>query len=765
MYRKTTRETLEYNQILEIIKQYWPEKILFKAPEFSKKRSDIENKFLITKDIMNLLEIDSDIINNDIEDISNIIADRGESVVLAPYEIKAIYNMNKYFSDLYNIGIRIKDEYSNLANLLLNIEKFSIITKEIEKVFDNQFEIKNSASPLIKYLRKQLKQKEEILNKRISSYVRKHKNELQDEIITIRDGRYVIPVNREFRAKVEGVVHGISNTGNTLFVEPSFAIEINNDIRTLILEEKQEIYKILLKMTHFILKFKDALILDMITVKDFIKYLSFARYAKDYKCNIPEFSENNDIILNNGRNPILLYTGKNVIPISLNIPGNKKIIVISGPNAGGKTATIKLIGIFSLMFQSGIPIPAENGTKLPIFDNIFADIGDEQSVVESVSTFTSHMLHLKEIIYQTTSSSLVLLDEIGSSTAPKEGSALAIAILKTLEKMGAKIFVTTHYDELKQFAIENNNALNIAMGFDIEKSVPTYRLFEGVPGSSYAFSIARMVGFRDDIIDIAEEEMGVQKGGFETDFIVLEEKLKGIEIKEKLLDKKINFYESLSKKYEIKLEKVKEEAKSIIEYAKSESNKLVNNSRKKIEKLVKEIKESNASKESIINAREILKKPSVEKEIKTDNLLNIKIGDYVNIENIDGTGIIKNFNRKKASVEFNGIIYNVPRTRIYEILQNREQKIENVTIKISRDRELSYDLDLRGKRVIEGIDAVDKYIDDAIISGVSKFRIIHGMGTGALKNAISKFLKEDRRVISFYPDEGPGSAGCTTVEI
>ena len=765
MYRKTTRETLEYNQILEIIKQYWPEKILFKAPEFSKKRSDIENKFLITKDIMNLLEIDSDIINNNIEDISNIIADRGESVVLAPYEIKAIYNMNKYFSDLYNIGIRIKDEYSNLANLLLNIENFSIITKEIEKVFDNQFEIKNSASPLIKYLRKQLKQKEEVLNKRISSYVRKHKNELQDEIITIRDGRYVIPVNREFRAKVEGVVHGISNTGNTLFVEPSFAIEINNDIRTLILEEKQEIYKILLKMTHFILKFKDALILDMIMVKDFIKYLSFARYARDYKCNIPEFSENNDIIVNNGRNPILLYTGKNVIPISLNIPGNKKIIVISGPNAGGKTATIKLIGIFSLMFQSGIPIPADNGTKLPIFDNIFADIGDEQSVVESVSTFTSHMLHLKEIIHHTTSSSLVLLDEIGSSTAPKEGSALAIATLKTLEKMGAKIFVTTHYDELKQFAIENNNALNIAMGFDIEKSVPTYRLFEGVPGSSYAFSIARMVGFRDDIIDIAEEEMGVQKGGFETDFIVLEEKLKGIEIKEKLLDKKINFYESLSKKYEIKLEKVKEEAKSIIEYAKSESDKLVNNSRKKIEKLVKEIKESNASKESIINAREILKKPSVEKEIKTDNLLNIKIGDYVNIENIDGTGIIKDFNKKKASVEFNGIIYNVPRTRIYEILQNREQKIENVTIKISRDRELSYDLDLRGKRVVEGIEAVDKYIDDAIISGVSKFRIIHGMGTGALKDAISKFLKEDRRVISFYPDEGPGSAGCTTVEI
>jgi len=765
MYRKTTRETLEYNQILEIIKQYWPEKILFKAPEFSKKRSDIKNKFLITKDIMNLLEIDSDIINNNIEDISNIIADRGESVVLAPYEIKAIYNMNKYFSDLYNIGIRIKDEYSNLANLLLNIENFSIITKEIEKVFDNQFEIKNSASPLIKYLRKQLKQKEEVLNKRISSYVRKHKNELQDEIITIRDGRYVIPVNREFRAKVEGVVHGISNTGNTLFVEPSFAIEINNDIRTLILEEKQEIYKILLKMTHFILKFKDALILDMIMVKDFIKYLSFARYARDYKCNIPEFSENNDIIVNNGRNPILLYTGKNVIPISLNIPGNKKIIVISGPNAGGKTATIKLIGIFSLMFQSGIPIPADNGTKLPIFDNIFADIGDEQSVVESVSTFTSHMLHLKEIIHHTTSSSLVLLDEIGSSTAPKEGSALAIATLKTLEKMGAKIFVTTHYDELKQFAIENNNALNIAMGFDIEKSVPTYRLFEGVPGSSYAFSIARMVGFRDDIIDIAEEEMGVQKGGFETDFIVLEEKLKGIEIKEKLLDKKINFYESLSKKYEIKLEKVKEEAKSIIEYAKSESDKLVNNSRKKIEKLVKEIKESNASKESIINAREILKKPSVEKEIKTDNLLNIKIGDYVNIENIDGTGIIKDFNKKKASVEFNGIIYNVPRTRIYEILQNREQKIENVTIKISRDRELSYDLDLRGKRVVEGIEAVDKYIDDAIISGVSKFRIIHGMGTGALKDAISKFLKEDRRVISFYPDEGPGSAGCTTVEI
>ena len=220
MYKKTTRETLEYNQILEIIKQYWPEKILFRTPEFSKKRSDIENKFSITKDIINLLEIDSDIINNNIEDISNIIVDRGESVVLAPYEIKAIYNMNKYFSDLYNIGIRIKDEYSNLANLLLSIEEFLIITKEIEKVFDNQFEIKNSASPLIKYLRKQLKQKEEILNRRLASYIKKHKNELHDEIITIREGRYVIPVNREFRAKVEGVVNGISNTGNTLFVEP-----------------------------------------------------------------------------------------------------------------------------------------------------------------------------------------------------------------------------------------------------------------------------------------------------------------------------------------------------------------------------------------------------------------------------------------------------------------------------------------------------------------------------------------------------------------
>ncbi len=761
MYRKPTIEALEYQRILEIISAYWPKEIKFKPPEFLKNRQTIMDRFAVVKDLMELIEIEPEIVDDSLIDITEIVSDRGKGVVFAPYEVKSVYLMNNYFIKMY--GIAKRSEYKAFSNLILNMENYPVISKKIEEIFDSQFEIKNNASPALKFIRKQIKQKEAILQKRLESFMKKHKDDLQEEIITVREGRYVIPVKREFRSKAGGVVHGISNTGNTLFVEPPFAVDINNDVRTLKLEEKQEIYKILLNLTHFILKFKDAIVRNMLITKELIEYISIARYARDYKCTVPEFSSEDEIRIINGRHPVLLSGNKKIVPITIDIPKGINTVVISGPNAGGKTATLKLIGIFSLMFQSGIPIPSDNGTMLPVFDNVFADIGDDQSVAESVSTFTAHMMHLKEILKMTSEHSLVLLDELGSSTAPREGAALAIAILKKLKERSAKTFVTTHFDEIKQFASKSEDSLNLAMGFDIKEGIPTYHIFEGVPGSSYAFSIAKMVGFDEDVIDEAEKQVGKESVSKESDFVGFQEKLKELERKEQLLNEKLTYYDKMTEKYESKLKGAKKDAKEIVERAKVEKEKLLNATRKEIEKLVKEIRESNASKESIKKARKQLT-PKKEKQ-KSERQIEVNPGDYVRLKNMSGVGCIKNVSKGKVIVDMDGTSYTVPKDSVVEVLSDYKKPVKGVTVKLKERREMNFDLDIRGKRVGEGINIVDRYIDDAMITGVEKFRIIHGKGTGALKNAIYKLLKNDKRVSSFYADEGPGGDGCTIVEL
>jgi len=761
MFRKSTIEALEYQRILNIISSYWPKSISFRPPEFLKSSDSIENRFSIVKDLMELIEIEPEIADEGLEDITDIVSDRGKGVVFAPYEIKSVYKMNKYFSKVY--GIAKRSEYRAFAGLILNMEDYPVVSKKIEAVFDAQFEVKDGASPTLKFIRKQIKQKEMILRKRLESFMKKHKDDLQEEIITIREGRYVIPVKREFRSKAEGVVHGISNTGNTLFVEPSFAVDINNDVRTLKLEEKQEIYKILLELTHFIMKFRDSLVKNMMITKELIEYIAIARYARDYGCIIPEFAEGGEIRIVSGRHPVLLSSGKEIVPISLNIPEGVNTVVISGPNAGGKTATLKLIGIFSLMFQSGIPIPADSGTILPVFDNVFAVIGDDQSVAESVSTFTANMIHLKEVLKSVSSRSLVLLDELGSSTAPREGAALAIAIIRKLKKKGAKTFITTHFDEIKQFASGTEDSLNLAMGFDIKEGIPTYHIFEGIPGSSYAFSIAKMVGFDEDVVNEAQKSIGMNTSSSETDFVAFQEKIKEIERKEKLLDEKLRYYDSIIEKYEQRLKGVKKEAKDIIERAKIDKEKILNETRREIERLVKEIKESNASKESIKKARKILSKPK--KMENREGLVEVREGDFIKLRNISGIGKVKKILGGKIVVDINGTSYTVARSSVLEKVEDYKEEPKGITVKLREERDMSYDLDIRGKRVGEGVNIVDRYIDDAMITGVEKFRIIHGKGTGALKNAIYKFLKNDNRVASFYADEGPGGDGCTIVEL
>ena len=761
MFRKSTIEALEYQRILKIISEYWPKGIGFRPPEFLKNSDLIEKRFSIVKDLMELVEIEPEVADEGLEDITDIVSDRGKGIVFAPYEIKSVYKMNNYFSKVY--GIAKRSDYRAFADLILNMENYPVISKKIEGVFDAQFEVKDGASPTLKFIRKQIKQKESILRKRLESFMKKHKDDLQEEIVTVREGRYVIPVKREFRSKAEGVVHGISNTGNTLFIEPSFAVDINNDVRTLKLEEKQEIYKILLELTHFILKFKDSLVKNMLITKELIEYIAIARYARDYGCIIPESGEGDEIRVINGRHPVLLSGEREIIPVTLDISEGVNTVVISGPNAGGKTATLKLMGIFSLMFQSGIPIPAESGTVLPVFDNVFAVIGDDQSVAESVSTFTANMIHLKEVLKSASSRSLVLLDELGSSTAPKEGAALAIAILKKLKAKGVKTFVTTHFDEIKQFASRTEDSLNLAMGFDIKEGVPTYHIFEGIPGSSYAFSIAKMVGFDEDVISDAQKSNGKEVASGETDFVAFQEKIKELERKEKLLDEKLRYYDTIAERYEKKLKGVKKDAKEIIERAKIDKEKLLKETRREIEKLVREIKESNASKESIKKARKFLSKQK-EKQNR-EAFIEVKEGDFVKLRDISGVGKVKKVLGGKIVVDIDGTSYTVARSSVSEKVEDYKLEPKGVTVKLRENREMSYDLDIRGKRVGEGVNIVDRYIDDAMITGVEKFRIIHGKGTGALKNAIFKFLKNDKRIASFYADEGPGGDGCTIVEL
>ncbi len=651
-----------------------------------------------------------------------------------------------------------------------------VLEHHIQKVINENGEIKENASSRLSEIRKEVREKQDELIRSVNRLTKalKEKEIIREDYLTLRDGRIVIPVKAEHKRHIKGFIHSESASGQTVYIEPEETLEMNNDIVSLSFEERREIERILKELTKKIGTAAD----DLKRTHDTIGYVDslFARakYSIEIIASFPEVNNKQPLFIKDARHPILIkkFGRDKTIPLHLENKG-WKVIIITGPNAGGKTVVLKTVGLLSLMLQSGIHIPVSPDSNFHYFKNILIDIGDEQSIEDDLSTFSSHLSNINNILQQADSDSLVLLDEIGTGTDPTEGSALAIAVLLTLRNQGALVFASTHHGSLKLIANDEKGFENAAMEFDTQNLKPTYVFKQGIPGSSYAFEIARRIGLEEDFISLAKNYLDSDKHKVEKFLVDIESKSRLIEEKLKQMERENSRLTGLSNLYKQNLDKLEREKKKILAKTKEDAEEYIKDINKKFEKIVKELKESKADKEIIKTSQNIIK------EIKEKNISlhkdepelieteELKEGDYVSIKGTTTVGkILEIFSEnKKATVLAGKVKMNVP---LKELVHSRAERIE-----VKKVQDYSYipvnadmRIDIRGERPEEAEFEVTKFIDNAYAAGLDRIEILHGKGTGALKKTVKDILSHHSKVKTFYfaPIE-VGGEGITIAEL
>lgn len=696
--------------------------------------------------------------------------------------LRAARKLKSYVSD------KINDNNTNIINELIScLESNARLEQKIDMCIISEEEIADNASSTLKNIRRQIKDHQASIKDKLNDLIRssKHQKHIQESVVTIRGDRYVIPVKQEYKNEIPGLVHDSSSSGATLFIEPMAVVEANNNIKQLKIKEQAEIEKILAEMSQ-----DAALILPQLNANmsimarlDFI--FAKARLAVDYNCMCPRINQTGKIIIKKGRHPLL--DSSKVVPIDFWIGDKFNSLIVTGPNTGGKTVSLKTVGLFTLMTQSGLHVPANDGTEMSVFEKVYADIGDEQSIEQSLSTFSSHMKNIVEILKHVNSKSLALFDELGAGTDPTEGAALAMSILECLHQLGATTLATTHYSELKVYAISTVGVENASCEFDVETLRPTYRLLIGVPGKSNAFAISKRLGLTDDIIERSKEFLSQEDVRFE-DILLSIEKNRNDAEKEKMraesyrleaerLKKDLEEQKSkLAAQKENELRKAREEARQILLDSKREADELVAGMkilakeqeeaevRRQTEELRQKVNKSiNSLEDSLVESikpRQGLVKPPK----------NLKPGDTVLIVNLNQKGTIVSIPDKngEAQVQAGIMKINVHVSNL-KLVDEQKQQIHRTgmgKIGVSKAQNMSTEINLRGMMLDEAIDNVDKYLDDASMAGMGEVTLIHGKGTGALRTGLQKHLKYNPHVKSFRLGKlGEGESGVTVVEI
>lgn len=643
-------------------------------------------------------------------------------------------------------------------------------------------EMADDASQTLFNIRRKVKSYEAQIRETLNNMIKssKYAAALQDAIVTMRGDRFVIPVKSENKGLVPGIVHDSSSSGATVFVEPMAVVEINNKIRECKIQEKEEIEKILAYFSSLIAQ--DAAGLkrdsDIITNFDF----AFAKGRLSIKMHgvAPLVNSDGIIDIKKGRHPLL--DSKTVVPTDIYLGEDFDTLVITGPNTGGKTVALKTLGLLTLMAQSGLNIPAMSGSRIAVFENVFADIGDEQSIEQSLSTFSAHMVNIVRILEKADYSSLVLFDELGAGTDPVEGAALAVAILERVKLVGAKTAATTHYSEIKLYALETDRVQNAACEFDVTTLRPTYKLLIGVPGKSNAFAISKRLGLEDDIINRAKELVDGESTKFEDVISSLEETRKKAEIEreeaeksrlegEKVKERAEKEKATIEKQKEKILRDAREDAKRIYEQAKREADEIIKQMRKgatdahKLEEHRQKIKKGLSGIEDKLGEEVFAhKNPPIDPK-------NLLLGQSVEVTSMGQTGKILTLPDKNGNLTVQvGILKinaNISQLRLAkEPKEEKKQKGRISGQNMGKTISIKSELDLRGFMVDEGLIELDKYLDDAVLSGLDSVRIIHGKGTGALRSAVQDFLRHHHHAKSFRQGAfGEGDLGVTVVEL
>lgn len=686
----------------------------------------------------------------------------------------------------YSRGDRSDLPSDSLDSMFEQLAPLTPLSSEIRRCILSEDEISDDASPALRQVRRNMKVTNDRIHTQLSGLVNGNaRTYLQDSVITMRNGRYCIPVKAEYKGQVPGMIHDQSSTGSTLFIEPMAVVKLNNDMRELELQEQKEIEIILAGLSEQIAEEREAIALnlELMVQLDFI----FARagLAMDMNGSEPVFNEEGRVLLKKARHPLI--PKKKVVPIDIRLGDDFDLLIITGPNTGGKTVSLKTVGLLTLMGQAGLHIPALDRSELAIFHEIYADIGDEQSIEQSLSTFSSHMTNIVSFLEKADSRSLVLFDELGAGTDPTEGAALAISILSYLHDKGIRTMATTHYSELKVYALSTPGVENACCEFSVETLRPTYRLLIGIPGKSNAFAISSKLGLSDQIIERAKEQISEQDESFEDVLSSLEENRVTIENERLEIARYKEEIKTLKAQLESRQEKLDAQRDRILRQANEEAHKVLEEAKEYADqtmKLFHKFQKNNVDTSAVERERQELRKRmnKAEKNMsdrqetkKPKKLLtakDIRPGDSVKVLSMNLKGTVGSRPDSKGFLFVQmGIIRSKVHLSDLELVDEPVittpslQKTGAGKIRMSKSASVSTEINLLGRTVDEAIAELDKYLDDAYIAHLKSVRIVHGKGTGALRKGIHDYLRRQKHVSSFRLGEfGEGDAGVTIVD-
>ena len=684
----------------------------------------------------------------------------------------------------------LAEQAPRLSHFFSALVSLDPLGNEIDHAIISDDEMADDASPALSHIRRKTLQMQNKIKDVLSDMIHsaRYQNALQDALVTIRGDRYVLPVKAERKGEVPGVIHDSSSSGATLFIEPNAVVEINNELRKLAADEKEEIERILRELSERVTEHTETLDEDFKLLRTLDFVFAKAKYALKIDGQIPEINQNGIVDIKAGRHPLL--DRKKVVPINIYLGEDFDTLVITGPNTGGKTVALKTLGLMTLMAQSGLLIPAAAGSRIAVFRRVFADIGDEQSIEQSLSTFSAHMVNIVHILDKVDAHSLVLFDELGAGTDPTEGAALAVSILEYVKSAGAKTAATTHYSEIKMYALNTPRAVNAACEFDVETLSPTYRLLIGVPGKSNAFAISRKLGLSESVIDRAREHLSSDSTKMEDVIATLEENRQKAEVEAQIAEQERKDAESMREQTAKEREKISATREKMLERARREAKDIVEETRREMDALLKEakqkIKEQNASSlEEALGEyrRKAGKRKNELDEALTQNVLSqkrksgispqkIRLGDTVEVTSLGQTGSVLSLPDPAGNLQVQVGVLKVS-TNLRDLAPVTESSGKEIAKQFVRERVsrvgapmISGELHVRGMTLEEARMEVDRFLDDAMMANLGTVRIVHGKGTGVLRQGLADFLKGHRHVEEFRLGRyGEGEDGVTIVTL
>ena len=790
MNQKVLR-TLEYNKIVERLAEYafgadTKERCLSLLPSTS--LSEITNAQQQTKDAMNRSLKKGRLDCSGIKPLSSAIRRVEIGGTMNIEELLGLCKLLETARRVKAYGRKEREDIpsDSLSEFFDGLEPLSPLCDEIRRCIISVDEISDDASSNLKSIRRSIRSTGDRIHAQLNQMLNNQnvRNCLQDFVITMRNGRYCLPVKAEAKSQITGMVHDQSSSGSTLFIEPMAVVNLNNELKELSIKEQDEIAVILATLSAKAGEYIPAIETDyqILTELDFI--FAKAAYALEYNGITPHFNTERKIRILKGRHPLL--DAKKVVPIDISLGSDFDQLVITGPNTGGKTVSLKTVGLLTLMGQAGLPIPAGDRSELAVFDDIFADIGDEQSIEQNLSTFSSHMTNIIHILKEANEHSLVLFDELCAGTDPTEGAALAVSILSYFHGRGIRTMATTHYSEIKIYALTTGGIENACCEFDVETLSPTYRLLIGIPGKSNAFAISKKLGLSDTLIEDAKTRISSNEQNFEDLLSDLEASRITIEKEQAEINRYKSEITALKQQLKNKQEKLDESRDAILRKAKEEANQILQEAKDTADEAIRNFNKYGTTRPSIqemekqrTNIREKMaaneKKSSKEKETAIYNPKvpkKLRIGDSVKVLSMNLTGTVHSLPNAKGDLFVQmGILRSQVNIKDLVLIEDaapgskKYAKTGAGKLKMSKSASVSTEINLIGKTVDEAIALLDKYLDDAYLAHLPSVRIVHGKGTGALRSAVQSHLKRQSYIKSFHLGEfGEGDAGVTIAE-